>query len=247
MMTPKCRAIATDLWLRLRDKAARFMVASLAVLWFAGEVSADNQTPVNIELVLALDSSASMDQEEFQLQLDGLAKAFRDPQVGQAVDNLRPLGVALAVIQWGGPGETRVIIPFTHLENAQDAKAFGFRMSRSFRWINASDTSIATALDDGRALLTQNQYDGQRLVIDVSGDGKDNSEPSLPDARARAKSANIIVNGLAIEAEETTLSAYYRDNVIVGADAFVERADGFADYERAMIAKLVRELRPLGS
>lgn len=202
---------------------------------------------MNIELVLALDSSASVDREEFQLQLEGLALAFRDPEVGQAVDNLRPLGVAIAVIQWGAPGETKVIIPFTHLENARDAKAFGFRMSRSFRWIRASATSIATAIDDGRALLQLNSFDGQRLVIDVSGDGEDNADLSISDARQRAKDAGVVVNGLAIEAEEKTLSDYYRNKVITGADAFVERAEGFEDFQRAMTAKLVRELRPLGS
>ena len=236
----------TKLWLASRDKATRGCFA-FAILSAALPAHAEPRTPVNIELVLALDSSASVDRDEFKLQLEGLAQAFRDPEVGRAVDNLRPFGVAIAVVQWGGPGETKLIIPFIHLENARDAKAFGFRMSHSFRWIRASTTSIATAIDNGRTLLLQNEFDGQRLVIDVSGDGKDNSDVSIVDARQRAKEASIIVNGLAIEAEEKTLSEYYEKNVIIGANAFVETADGFEDFQRAIIAKLVRELRPLGS
>ena len=93
------------------------------------------KTPVAIELVLALDSSASVDANEFQLQNEGIALAFRDPDVLEAVNNLRPFGAAITVVQWGGPGETQVVLPFTHIENARDAKAFGFRVSLVRRWM----------------------------------------------------------------------------------------------------------------
>ena len=75
---------------------------------------------------------------------------FRDPEVLQAVDNLRPYGAAIAIVQWGGPGETQVVLPFTHIENARDAKAFGFRVSLVRRWMRASSTSIATGINDAR-------------------------------------------------------------------------------------------------
>ena len=75
---------------------------------------AEGGQPVVVELVLALDSSASVDRKEFQLQLDGLALAFRDPEVLEAIDNLRPLGAAVAVLQWGAPGETRVVLHCFH-------------------------------------------------------------------------------------------------------------------------------------
>ena len=91
-----------------------------------------------VELVLALDSSASVDRAEFQLQLDGLARAFRDPDVQRAVEDLKPLGAAVAVVQWGAAGETRIVLPFTHLETARDSKAFGFRISLVRRWMRAS-------------------------------------------------------------------------------------------------------------
>jgi hypothetical protein len=205
------------------------------------------EIPVNIELLLALDASASVDRKEFELQLKGIALAFRDEEVLEAVENLKPLGVAIAVSQWGGPGESRVIIPFTHIEGARDAKAFGFIVGRSYRFIGATSTSIVTAIEDGIAVLDQNRFDGQRRVIDVSGDGRDNSNLSLEQARAEAKAAGVTVNGLAIEADESGLTAYYRNNVIAGAGSFVETAAGFEDFARAIKIKLLRELRPLGS
>lgn len=205
------------------------------------------ETPVVIELVLALDSSASVDALEFDLQNEGIARAFRDPEVLQAVDNLRPYGAAIAIVQWGGPGETQVVLPFTHIENARDAKAFGFRVSLVRRWIRASSTSIATGINDARGLIENNGFDGQRKVIDVSGDGPDNSSDDLEGARQQALASGITINGLSIEAEERALHDYYRARVIIGADSFVEPAEGFEDFARAMKEKLVRELRPLGS
>ncbi len=225
----------------------KYLGAALAAMFWVVPVSAQDRVPVAIELVLALDSSASVDRDEFQLQLDGLAAAFRDPDVLGAVDRLRPLGVAVAVIQWGGPGDTREVLPFIQLENARDAKAFGFRIGLIRRWMRASSTSIATAINDAVVLIAGNEFDGQRLVIDVSGDGPDNGSADLDAARRRAQAAGITVNGLAIEAEDKSLRVYYRDRVITGADAFVEPADGFADFARAIKEKLVRELRPLDS
>ena len=218
-----------------------------ALVALAAPALAQTKTPVVIELVLALDSSASVNATEFQLQNEGIALAFRDPEVLQAVDNLKPFGAAIAIIQWGGPGETQVVLPFTHIESARDAKAFGFRMSLVRRWMRASVTSLATGITDSVALLEANAFEGQRKVIDVSGDGPDNSGDDLEGARKNALASGITINGLSIEAEEADLHAYYLDHVIIGADSFAEPAQGFEDFARAMKEKLLRELRPLGS
>ena len=218
-----------------------------ALVALAAPALAQTKTPVVIELVLALDSSASVNATEFQLQNEGIALAFRDPEVLQAVDNLKPFGAAIAIIQWGGPGETQVVLPFTHIESARDAKAFGFRMSLVRRWMRASVTSLAAGITDSAALLEANAFEGQRKVIDVSGDGPDNSGDDLEGARKNALASGITINGLSIEAEEADLHAYYLDHVIIGADSFAEPAQGFEDFARAMKEKLLRELRPLGS
>lgn len=205
------------------------------------------ETPVAVELVLALDASASVDRQEFALQVEGLAQAFRDPEVQRAVEDLKPLGAAIAVVQWGAPGETRVVLPFTHLENGRDAKAFGFRMGLIHRWMWASATSIATGISDSAALIEGNEFDGQRRVIDVSGDGEDNGGADLEAARQAAHAKGIVINGLPIMADVPDLDRYYRERVIIGVDCFVEPARDFEDYVRAIRVKLLKELRPLAS
>jgi Protein of unknown function (DUF1194) len=203
--------------------------------------------PVAVELVLALDSSASVDRREFQLQLDGLAAAFADEDVLRAVDTLKPLGAAIAVVQWGGPGETRIVLPTTFVEGQRDAKAFGFRIGLIRRWMRASSTSIATAIDDSRALMLSNEFDGYRKIIDISGDGPDNGGADIDAARQRARAEGITINGIPIMADDETLDIYYRDHVIEGAMSFIEPARDFEDYVRAIKEKLLRELRPLES
>ena len=225
----------------------KYLTTAIAATLWTSHAAAQDKAPVAIELVLALDSSASIDRDEFQLQLDGLAAAFRDTDVLAAVDRLKPLGISVAVIQWGGSGETRTVLPFTHLETARDAKAFGFRIGLIRRWMRASSTSIATAIADAAILIAGNGFDGQRLVIDISGDGPDNGSADLDAARKSAHQAGVTVNGLAIEAEDKALKDYFRDRVIIGADSFVESAEGFADFARAIKEKLLRELRPLES
>jgi hypothetical protein len=222
-------------------------LAALALVLLIGGSAAQDREPVGIELVLALDSSASIDDSEFALQIAGLSAAFRDPDVLEAVAAMRPLGAAVAVMQWGGPGESKVVIPWTRLDSGRDAKAFAHMIGVIQRWQRTSSTSIATALDDSRQLLETNNLEGQRRVIDVSGDGIDNGGLNLAAARNRALAAGITVNGLAIEIEDLNLAEYYRQRVIGGVGSFVERASDFEDFARAIKAKLLRELRPLQS
>ncbi|HUR43340.1 MAG TPA: DUF1194 domain-containing protein, partial [Aestuariivirga sp.] len=165
----------------MRGNASR-AVAATALMLMTGS-PAEAETPVMLELVLALDSSASVDRTEFRLQLDGLAAAFSDPGVLRQVEALKPFGAAVAVVEWGAPGETRVVLPFTFIQSSRDAKAFSFQISRIRRWMHASSTSIASGIEDSRTLIESNEYEGLRKIIDVSGDGMDNSGADLDGAR----------------------------------------------------------------
>jgi Protein of unknown function (DUF1194) len=242
-MSSVSRAIKARLCQLTRGTASRLIIALCTIQ----PASAQDRQVTNLELVLALDCSASVDQHEFQLQIDGIAAAFRDPRVQRAVDNLQPFGVAIAVVQWGAPGETREVVPFTLLANARDAKAFGFRASLIPRWLRASQTSIAAAIADSQALIEANQFEGERKVIDVSGDGRDNGAQDLEAARLAAKAASVTVNGLAIQSDDLSLADYFEKNVVTGADSFVEPARDYEDFARAIRDKLLRELTPLGS
>ena len=223
------------------------MASQALLLALVAPAAQAQQAPVAIELVLALDASASVDKREFALQVEGLAAAFRHPEVQRAVEDLQPLGAAVAVVQWGAQGETQVVLPFTPLNSARDSKAFGFRMALVHRFMWASATSIATGINDSAALIQGNEFDGQRKVIDVAGDGEDNGTADLEAARQSARAQGIIINGLPIMADSPDLADYYRQRVIIGPDSFVEPARDFEDYARAIRAKLLKELRPLAS
>jgi hypothetical protein len=229
----------------LRDKAPRVGLALCGLA--AAAAAASNRQPVIIELVLALDASASVDDREFDLERRGLALAFQDPEVLHQIELLQPLGAAIAVIEFGGPGETRVMIPFTRIADARDARAFGFRIGLIHRWMYASSTSITDAIADGSRLIETSDMEGARKIIDVSGDGSDNAGGDLDAAREVARAADITVNGLPIMADDASLADYYRDHVIVGASAFVEPAGDFDDYAHAIREKLLRELHPFDS
>lgn len=229
---------------------SRAMASRLALLALPALLAVPAQaqdTVVAVELVLALDASASVDKREFALQVEGLAAAFRHPDVQRAVEDLQPLGAAVAVVQWGGPGETHVVLPFTQLSGGRDSKAFGFRMALIHRYMWASATSIATGIADSAALIEGNEFDGQRKVIDVAGDGEDNGSADLEAARQSARALGIVINGLPIMADSPDLADYYSQRVIIGPDSFVEPARDFEDYARAIRAKLLKELRPLAS
>lgn len=202
------------------------------------------RTAVAVELVLALDSSASVNADEFKLQLGGIAQAFTDPDVLAAIDRLKPLGVAVAIVQWGGPGKTQLAVPFTHVATAREARAFGHLTRLVQRRLEASSTAIGSAINDSRRLLEANGFAGGKLVIDISGDGRNNNGPSVEYARKTAAETGITVNGLAIESEEPKLTEYYEQRVIAGSGAFVETARGYEDFARAIRAKLLRELVP---
>jgi hypothetical protein len=237
----------------MKKRGMRQLILGICVALVAsgGNVAAQEQKQeqkdVAIELLLALDSSASMNAKEFALQIKGLATAFRDPAVLAAIKDLEPYGVAIGVSQWGGAGESRIVVPFTHIRSAREAKAFGYRISLGTRTFYAASTSISSAIEDGIGLLEVNGFAGQRRTIDISGDGEDNGGGNLEQARELAFASGVTINGLAIESESKGLTQYYEKNVITGADSFVIKAEDFSDFARAMREKLLRELRPLGS
>jgi hypothetical protein len=232
------------MWNEGRGGASRFAVL---LCLCAGASFAGADQPAAVELVLALDSSASVDRDEFALEVHGLSQAFRDPEVIRSIGNLGPSGVAVAIIQWGGPGDAKVVVPWIQVQSARDCKALAHIISRMQRWQRSSITAIGSAMTEGKALIESNGYDGARRIIDISGDGADNASGDLEAKRQAAETAGITINGLAIESDDAGLTSYYRDHVIAGNGAFVVTARDYADFARAMKEKLLRELRPLQS
>jgi len=197
---------------------------------------------VDLELVLAVDASGSVDAYEFALQTRGIAAAFRDPEVQAALAATGDRGVAVVLVQWSGRRQQTVVIDWTRLFDVASAESFATRVEGTGRFI-LGETAIGSALDFARELLAYNGFEGRRQVIDVSGDGPNNAGRDPGAARDLAIAQGITVNGLAITNEIFDLDRYYREHVIGGPGAFLVRARDYQDFAEAMRLKLIREIR----
>ncbi len=202
---------------------------------------------VDLELVLAVDASASVRYGEYSLQMRGLAAAFRDPAVAAAIRAGTPGGLAVSLVQWSGVDAQAVLVDWALVEDPASAAAFADRIDAAPRGVRAGGTALGDAVLFGLAVLAANGFQGRRRVIDVSGDGRANVGTAPALARGRAVAAGVTVNGLAILDEEADLDRYYADNLIGGPGAFLQTADDSADFARAIRRKLITEISGGGS
>jgi len=163
--------------------------------------------------------------------------------------------VEITVYEWSGPDYQTVLVPWTAIRSRTDVEAISARLVQATRPEASVGTALGTAMRTGRDLLLQRR-ECWKLTLDLSGDGKRNRGPRPQEVKAELEQAGITVNALVIGAdaprlgdirqvEIAELSSYFRANVIVGPDAFVQTALGFEAYEEAMIKKLKRELEGL--
>ncbi|MBW4709674.1 DUF1194 domain-containing protein [Roseobacter sp. YSTF-M11] len=190
-----------------------------------------------LALVLAVDVSGSVDEREYQIQMQGLAAALRD---GIVIDALIEQEAHVTLIQWTGSSRQRQTIPWTAIMSDDDVARLAEAVATNRRvWRNYS-TAIGEALiaaEDALALVPH----CKRRVIDVSGDGVSN-EGILPRDRHPALAAgDITVNALAIETDDDDLTGWFYENLIRGEGAFVITANGFEDYPAQIRRKLQRE------
>jgi Ca-activated chloride channel family protein len=196
----------------------------------------------NLELLLAVDVSASVDAREYSLQMLGLAAAFRDPDLIAAIRASAPKGVAVALMLWAGPSEQTYAVPWSFITDQSTASAFAARLSAVPRPPTSGGTAIGDALLAGISLVTGNTNGAARRVIDVSGDGRNNQGTLPGPIRDYAVSMGLTVNALAIVNSEPNLVEYYTDFVIGGPGSFVLPAADFDDFARAIRLKLIREI-----
>jgi Protein of unknown function (DUF1194) len=232
-----------------RNLIAALLAFGLA-LHPAARVSAQDLA-VDLELVLAIDVSGSIDAEEFKLQRQGYAAAFRDPRLLQAIHSGPLQRIAVTLVDWAGAEYQTISIGWTLIEDESSAEKFAealLKAPRPFaRW-----TSLSGAIDFSAPLFDNNSFAGARKVIDISGDGVNNSgRPAIP-ARDAAVARGITINGLILSgvtldqvAPWRSLEEYFTKNVIGGQGAFVIVAENIADFRRAVLTKLIREVADL--
>ncbi|MEM7500177.1 MAG: DUF1194 domain-containing protein [Pseudomonadota bacterium] len=198
-----------------------------------------------LELILALDVSGSIDAREFGIQTEGLAAAFEDPRLIAAIDAL-PGGIVVTMTHWSGISRQRQMTPWARIEEPADAHAFAASIRGAGRaWRNFS-TAIGEAIMHARDVSETAPVDCTRRVLDISGDGVSNEGRHPSSASDVLAGDGFIINGLVIRGAEPDPVQQYLEQVIAGPGAFVEVADGFADYPRAILKKLLREIdKPL--
>lgn len=198
----------------------------------------------DLALVLAMDVSESMDEERFNLQMDGVASALGASDVEESILSGPHKAILISLVQWSN--RPVVSLPWTLLTSAADVRQFADRVRRLDR-AGHDFTCMSVALRSmANKLVTQMPVPADRTVIDVSGDGHDNCNPREPVDAVRDELAarGVTINGLPIlEGDEAfTLEGWYREHVIGGPNAFLMPASGFADFERAMRHKFVTEI-----
>jgi hypothetical protein len=250
----------------MRDRfsvAAIIAVLGLGILGFtawSGGIAAPNSRhlfadnspnaiPVDTELVLAVDVSYSMDPDEQALQREGYIAGITSREFMSALRGGIHGKVAVTYFEWAGPGDHKIVMPWRLVDGPEAADAVANEIARA-PYRRASRTSIASALQFAKPLFDASGYRGLRRVIDVSGDGANNSGPLVVPVRDDVLAAGITINGLPIMLKRPNtftmdidnLDVYYEDCVIGGPGAFVIAIQERSQFKDAIRTKLVLEV-----
>jgi hypothetical protein len=204
---------------------------------------------VDVELVMAVDISYSMDMDELALQREGYAQAIASQEFLNALKQGTHGKIAVTLVEWAGVNDQRVVVPWRLIEGAASAQAVSDEMARA-PVRRAFRTSISGALMFSATLFENNGYHGIRRVIDVSGDGTNNQGPLVTQVRDDVIAKGIVINGLPIMLKEPQpnsidikdLDIYYEDCVIGGPGAFVVPIREREKFKEAIRTKLVLDI-----
>src|SRR6478752_7497183 len=209
----------------------------------------DAANAVDLELVLAVDVSYSMDMDELAIQREGYAQAIISKEFLQALKTGPTGKIAITYFEWAASSDQKIIIPWRVIDGPETADAVADEIMKApIR--RASRTSISGAIYFAMPLFEANPYRGLRRVIDISGDGPNNNgSPVLP-AREAALAKGITITGLPIMAKEPTFSSmdienldwYYEDCVIGGPGSCVVPIKDKDKFREAIRTKLLLEV-----
>jgi hypothetical protein len=222
-----------------------------SLLRFPAEAQSERMR-VDVELVLAADGSGSIDDDELAFQRSGYAKAITSNQVIAVIQRGLRQRIAVAYVEWGGPDSQHLIVDWHVISDLESAAVFANTLVAAPRAARGYN-SISGAIDFSVGLIERNAYNGERLVIDVSGDGPNIGGRPVQLARDDAVAKGITINGLVIKRPGggyrgpggIPLEEHYKRDVVGGPGAFVEVADENRSFEEAVRSKLVNEIAGL--
>lgn len=218
------------------------LAACLLGVWAAAQATGA-QAACRLALVLAVDVSSSVDAQEHALQRRGLAAALTDVDVATAM--LRGSGqVALAIYEWSGRRQQRILQDWVLIGSRADLGSVAARVLAAERSYTEFPTAMGYALGFAAGLLRRAPACDRR-VVDVSGDGITNDGFGPQSAYKHFPLAGVTVNGLVVTGDDDRVVPYYRQEVLHGPRAFLERAAGYRGFQEAMTRKLYRETREL--
>ncbi len=202
-------------------------------------LSASQAKACDVALLLSIDISGSIDAGEYAIQAEGLSLALNDPAIAEA---LVAGQMAVAVVHWSGVGKQALVLPWKRMLSPGDIRRFAAATAAQPRAFDASDTAVGEAIDFS-ILQFAPVGDCKRKVVDISGDGPENSGFTDAAARTRAQALGIEINAIAIEdmGQSDPVTRYYQKWVITKG-GFVMTARGLQDYPRAIREKILREI-----
>jgi len=198
---------------------------------------------VDLLLLLAVDSSFSVSRTEYNLQIQGLALAFLDPEIIEAATSGPTGRIAVSVMQWSSEFSQIQAVPWTIVDGAQSAVLLSGALSTMPRQTADGATALGDALSAAGAYIESAPYEAFRRVIDVSGDGRKNTGSVVTPVRDALVGRGITINALAILNEDPRLDLYYSENVVGGIGSFTLVANDYNQYGEAIRRKLLREIR----
>ena len=217
----------------------------VAVILFTAETKATSEhTQVDLALILAVDVSASVDQAEYHLQNQGLAKAITSPEAIRLIRRCHFGRIAVMIVQWSSRQSQSVVVPWTIVSDEATADRVARAVSAAPRQ-SAGATSISAMIDFGMVQFFRAPITAPRHVIDISTDGVNNDgvRPRFP--RGRANAAGVTINGLTILNDVNNLDIYFRQYISAGPNNFVMKADDYEAYKTAIKRKLLKEVECL--
>lgn len=217
------------------------VAATTAALCTAATAVAETRA-VDLQLVLAVDASGSVNARRFELQKLGYVAAFRNPRVLRAIHSGPQQAIAVTLVQWTGPAMQVQAVPWMHVADEASIGALAAAIERAPRQLFGGGTSISGAIDHALTMFAQSPFRDGRRVIDVSGDGANNRGRPAENARDEAVAAGITINGLPVLEVEPNLAEFYRRNVIGGPNAFMIPAETFEEFADAILRKLILEI-----